>query len=44
MGFGLDTDGAHGPNEHFHVERYHKGIETIIHFYSAYADLFAAGR
>lgn len=32
MGFGLDTDGAHGPNEHFHIDMFHKGIDTAIHF------------
>ncbi|NWG15709.1 MAG: dipeptidase [Chloroflexi bacterium] len=32
MGFGLRTDGAHGPDEHFHVEMFHKGISTAIHF------------
>jgi acetylornithine deacetylase/succinyl-diaminopimelate desuccinylase-like protein len=39
MGFGLETDGAHGPNEHFHIDRYHKAIETIIHFHQTYAQL-----
>lgn len=32
MGFGLNTDGAHGPNEHFVIEMFHKGIDTIIYF------------
>lgn len=32
MGFGLNSDGAHGPDEHFHIELFHKGIDTIIHF------------
>jgi acetylornithine deacetylase/succinyl-diaminopimelate desuccinylase-like protein len=32
MGFGLNTDGAHGPNEHFVVDMFHKGIDTAIHF------------
>jgi acetylornithine deacetylase/succinyl-diaminopimelate desuccinylase-like protein len=32
MGFGLD-DNVHAPNEHFYVEHYFKGIETVIHYY-----------
>ncbi len=32
MGFGLRTDGAHGPDEHFALELFHKGIDTVIHF------------
>lgn len=33
MGFGLHDDGAHGPNESFTIELFHKGIDTAIHFY-----------
>ena len=33
MGFGLNTDGAHGPDEHFAVEMFHRGIDTAICFY-----------
>lgn len=32
MGFGLNTDGAHGPDEHFVIDMFHKGIDTAIHF------------
>lgn len=32
MGFGLNSDGAHGPDEHFTIEMFHKGIDTSIHF------------
>ncbi|GAB1422201.1 dipeptidase [Anaerolineales bacterium] len=32
MGFGLNSDGLHGPNEHFHINMFHKGIETSIQF------------
>ncbi len=35
MGFGLNDDGAHGPNEHFMVEMFQKGIQTAIYFYEA---------
>lgn len=38
LGFGLDTDAIHSPNEHFGVENFLKGIETIAHFYDYYAD------
>lgn len=30
MGFGLNTDGLHGPNEHIHIDMFHKGIDTSI--------------
>ena len=37
MGFGLDSDAIHSPNEHFGVFNYLKGIETIPYFYENYA-------
>ncbi|MDX5427554.1 MAG: dipeptidase [Bacteroidota bacterium] len=37
MGFGLDSDAIHSPNEHYGVFNYLKGIETIPLFYQAYA-------
>ncbi len=33
MGFGLDSDAIHSPNEHYGLFNYYKGIETIPHFY-----------
>ncbi|MFO7321819.1 MAG: dipeptidase [Chloroflexota bacterium] len=39
MGFGLDTDGAHGPNEHFDIEMYYRGIDTAIYFLQEAAKL-----
>ena len=33
MGFGLDSDALHSPNEHYGVFNYFKGIETIPYFY-----------
>jgi acetylornithine deacetylase/succinyl-diaminopimelate desuccinylase-like protein len=33
MGFGLESDAIHSPNEKFGLNRYAKGIETIIHYY-----------
>lgn len=32
LGFGLD-DNVHAPNEHFLVDHYYKGIDTIINYY-----------
>jgi acetylornithine deacetylase/succinyl-diaminopimelate desuccinylase-like protein len=32
MGFGLNSDGLHGPNEHFDLKLFHRGIRTSIHF------------
>lgn len=40
MGFGLDSDAIHSPNEHFGVFNYLKGIETIPLFYKYFAELF----
>ncbi|WP_162053673.1 dipeptidase [Pontibacter pamirensis] len=39
MGFGLDTDAIHSPNEHFGVFNFMKGIETIPLFYKHFAEL-----
>ncbi len=39
MGFGLDSDAIHSPNEHYGLYNYYKGIETIPYFYEAYAKL-----
>jgi acetylornithine deacetylase/succinyl-diaminopimelate desuccinylase-like protein len=39
MGFGLDSDAIHSPNEHFGVWNYLKGIETIPHFYKYFTEL-----
>ncbi|WP_159022627.1 dipeptidase [Formosa sp. L2A11] len=40
MGFGLDSDAIHSPNEHFGVWNYLKGIETIPMFYKHFTELF----
>jgi acetylornithine deacetylase/succinyl-diaminopimelate desuccinylase-like protein len=40
MGFGLDSDAIHSPNEHFGVFNYLKGIETIPYFFKNYAELY----
>ncbi|HRV55779.1 MAG: dipeptidase [Mangrovimonas sp.] len=39
MGFGLDSDAIHSPNEHFGVWNYLKGIETIPWFYKYFTEL-----
>jgi acetylornithine deacetylase/succinyl-diaminopimelate desuccinylase-like protein len=30
MGYGLDDDGLHSPNEHFSIEMFHRGVETAV--------------
>ncbi|MFK7058576.1 dipeptidase [Flavobacterium oreochromis] len=39
MGFGLDSDAIHSPNEHYGIFNYLKGIETIPLFYKYFAEL-----
>ena len=39
MGFGLNSDDIHSPNEHYGVFNFYKGIETIPYFYENYAKL-----
>jgi len=39
MGFGLDSDAIHSPNEHYGVFNYFKGIETIPYFYKNFTEL-----
>jgi acetylornithine deacetylase/succinyl-diaminopimelate desuccinylase-like protein len=34
MGFGLDSDAIHSPNEHYGLFNFYKGIETIPHFFA----------
>lgn len=38
MGFGLDEDAIHSPNESFGLFNFYKGIETTIEFYRAFAN------
>lgn len=37
MGFGLDSDAIHSPNEKFAVKRFHQGIQAGIRFLEAYS-------
>ncbi|MGV8827513.1 MAG: dipeptidase [Breznakibacter sp.] len=39
MGFGLESDAIHSPNENFPLEQFYKGIETIPHFYKHFAEM-----
>jgi acetylornithine deacetylase/succinyl-diaminopimelate desuccinylase-like protein len=39
MGFGLDNDNLHSPNEKYNIENYYKGIETIPYFHKFFAEL-----
>lgn len=41
LGFGLDSDNLHSPNEKYDIENYYKGIETIPYFHKYYAELKA---
>lgn len=42
MGFGLDEDAIHSPNESYGIFNYIKGIETITLFYKHFAALSAS--
>jgi acetylornithine deacetylase/succinyl-diaminopimelate desuccinylase-like protein len=39
MGFGLDSDNIHSPDEHYGIFNYFKGIETIPLFYKNYVEM-----
>lgn len=41
MGFGLDIDALHSPNESYGLFNYYKGIETIPHFFKNFSALKA---
>ena len=37
MGFGLDSDALHSPNEHYGLFNFYKGIETIPYFFDNFS-------
>ncbi len=39
MGFGLDSDDIHSPNESYGLFNYYKGIETIAYFYGHFSQI-----
>ncbi|HXR83357.1 MAG TPA: dipeptidase [Hanamia sp.] len=39
MGFGLDSDNLHSPNEKYGIVNFNKGIETIPYFHKYFAEL-----
>ena len=39
MGFGLDSDNLHSPNEKFDLANFYKGIETIPYFHKYFSEL-----
>ncbi len=39
LGFGLDSDNLHSPNEKFNIDNFYKGIETIPYFHQYYAEM-----
>lgn len=38
LGFGLDNDNIHSPNEKYNVENYYKGIQTLPYFHKFFAE------
>ncbi|RYY68946.1 MAG: dipeptidase [Chitinophagaceae bacterium] len=39
MGFGLDSDNLHSPNEKFNIDNFYKGIETIPYFHKYFTEM-----
>lgn len=39
MGFGLDSDNLHSPNEKYDLANFYKGIETIPYFHQYFAEM-----
>jgi acetylornithine deacetylase/succinyl-diaminopimelate desuccinylase-like protein len=44
LGFGLESDDAHSPNENYPLFNFYKGIETIPYFYQYFAEMFRQGK
>ena len=41
LGFGLDSDNLHSPNEKFNVDNFYKGIETIPYFHKNFSEMLS---
>jgi acetylornithine deacetylase/succinyl-diaminopimelate desuccinylase-like protein len=41
LGFGLDSDNLHSPNEKYDIANFYKGIETIPYFHQYFAEMMA---
>jgi acetylornithine deacetylase/succinyl-diaminopimelate desuccinylase-like protein len=44
LGFGLESDDAHSPNENYPLFNFYKGIETIPYFYQYFMEMFRQGK
>jgi acetylornithine deacetylase/succinyl-diaminopimelate desuccinylase-like protein len=44
LGFGLESDDAHSPNENYPLFNFYKGIETIPYFYQYFTEMWKAGK
>ena len=40
LGFGLESDACHSPNENYPLDNFFKGIETIVYFYGYFAKMW----
>ncbi len=44
LGFGLESDACHSPNENFPLDNFYRGIETIPYFYKYYTEMWREGK
>jgi acetylornithine deacetylase/succinyl-diaminopimelate desuccinylase-like protein len=42
MGFGLESDAIHSPNENYPLQQFFNGIETIVYFYQYYTEMMVS--